>query len=78
MAGDTNDKLDAFLHDRITRTTERVSVASDGKEGDAGSGQTAISADGRFVAFTSLANNLVPADTNAGTMNDGLDERREQ
>ena len=73
VAGDTNDKLDVFLHDRVTRTTERVSIASDGTQGNAGSGQTAISGDARFVAFFSLANNLVPGDSNAGNANDGLD-----
>jgi Tol biopolymer transport system component len=44
--------------------TERVSVDSAGVQGNAGSGGAAISADGRFVAFTSLASNLVVADTN--------------
>src|SRR2546425_1663307 len=44
--------------------TERVSVASDGTQGDAGSDAPAISADGRFVAFHSFANNLVAGDTN--------------
>src|SRR4051794_34670593 len=43
---------------------ERVSVASDGTEGNSGSFEPAISADGRFVAYTSVASNLVPEDTN--------------
>lgn len=47
--------------------TERVSVASDGTEGPSHSVSPAISADGRYVAFTSRASNLVPADTNAGS-----------
>jgi len=42
----------------------RVSVASDGAEGDGGSYDPFISADGRFVAFHSRATNLVPGDTN--------------
>src|SRR5205823_7255077 len=45
-------------------TTERVSVDSAGNEGNGGSGGTAISADGRFVAFSSYATNLVAGDTN--------------
>src|SRR3989442_15756675 len=45
-------------------TTERVSVDSAGTQGNAGSSQPSISADGRFVAFTSDATNLVPGDTN--------------
>ena len=44
--------------------TERVSVASSGAEADSVSDMPAISADGRFVAFVSLASNLVPDDTN--------------
>src|SRR5439155_408211 len=45
-------------------TPERVSVDSAGNEGNGGSGGTAISTDGRFVAFSSYATNLVPGDTN--------------
>src|SRR5215208_5655648 len=45
-------------------TTERVSVSSNGKQGNFYSLGPAISADGRFVAFASDASNLVPDDTN--------------
>jgi len=48
--------------------TSRVSVASDGRQGNADSQSfepPAMSADGRFVAFTSFASNLVAGDTNA-------------
>ena len=55
-------------------TLVRVSVASDGTEGDDDSGSTGvpddppgISADGRFVAFSSDATNLVADDTNNRT-----------
>src|SRR5262245_16125332 len=44
--------------------TEWVSVSSDGTGGNNQSDMPAISADGRFVAFVSLADNLVPDDTN--------------
>jgi Tol biopolymer transport system component len=44
--------------------TSRVSVASDGTQGDDESGIAAISGDGRYVAFHSAASNLVPGDTN--------------
>src|SRR5438094_1790918 len=68
VPGDTNGEPDVFVHDRQTGTTERVSVASDGTEGNppagAGNGKPAISAAGRFVAFDSSASNLVPGDTN--------------
>jgi hypothetical protein len=45
-------------------TTERVSVSSNGTEGNKSSDDPAISADGRYVAFYSYASNLVPGDTN--------------
>lgn len=44
--------------------TSRVSVASDGTQGNERSDDPAISADGRYVAFQSWASNLVPGDTN--------------
>jgi len=46
-------------------STTRVSIASDGAQGNGFSGAAAISADGRYVAFWSEATNLVPGDTNA-------------
>lgn len=64
ITNDSNQRGDIFVYDRITDTTERVSVASNGAEGDAHSTYPAISADGRYVAFRSDATNLVPSDTN--------------
>src|SRR5204863_310450 len=64
VPGDTNKAADVFVHDRQTRTTERVSVDSAGNQGSWGSGAPAISADGRFVAFCSASPNLVAGDTN--------------
>src|SRR5205809_2220282 len=75
VAADTNGVSDVFVHDRQTGTTERVSVASDGAQGNGSSGLVtfafppALSADGRFVAFLSAATNLVagdPADARGG------------
>ena len=54
---------DIFVHDRQTGQTTRVSVASDGTQGNAWSFHPAISADGQYVAFYSLASNLVSGDT---------------
>ena len=65
VAGDTNAATDVFVRDRKTHTTERVSVSSAGVEGNAPSYNASISADGRFVAFYSLASNLVANDTNS-------------
>ncbi len=62
--GDTKWKNDVFVHDRDTGVTSRISVASDGTEGNDDSFAPAISADGRYVAFTSTATNLVSGDTN--------------
>lgn len=64
VEGDTNRYLDIFVHARDTGQTERVSLASDGTEAIHRSDEPSISADGRFVAFRSEANNLVADDTN--------------
>ena len=65
VSGDTNLHSDIVVRDRRTGTTERVSVGPDGVQGNGDVGEeSAISADGRFVAFASQATNLVPGDTN--------------
>jgi Tol biopolymer transport system component len=63
-ADDTNNSSDVFIYDQLTGQTSRVAISSDGTPGNAGSGHTTVSADGRFVAFDSYASNLVDADTN--------------
>jgi Tol biopolymer transport system component len=64
VAGDTNGAEDIFVHDLNAGTTTRVSVATGGTQGNGDSTLPAMSADGRFVAFNSNANNLVAGDTN--------------
>jgi Tol biopolymer transport system component len=64
VSGDTNNFRDIFVHDRQTGQTTRVSVASDGTQSNQHSYNPSISADGRFVAFESVASNLVSGDTN--------------
>ena len=64
VSGDTNGVSDVFVHDRKTGQTTRVSVASDGTEANSFSDAPSISASGRYVAFFSLASNLVSGDTN--------------
>ncbi len=49
---------------QATDTTARVSVASDGTQGNKESFTTSISADGRYTAFMSNASNLNSVDTN--------------
>ena len=65
VTGDTNGVGDIFVHDRVTGTTDRVSVSSTGAQGNAYSRMPAISLEGRFVAFESLASNLVGGDSNS-------------
>ena len=67
VTGDGNGAHDVFVHDRTTGTTERVSVDSGGTQGNSHSFGATISADGRYVAFNSYANNLVSGDGNGTT-----------
>jgi Tol biopolymer transport system component len=66
---DTNDAQDIFVRDLRTGVTRRASVNSNGIEGNGdiftASYSAAISGNGRFVAFTSSSNNLVPGDNNS-------------
>jgi len=64
VENDSNAKVDIFVHDREAGITERVSVSSGGEQANNASLYTAISADGRYVTFSSSASNLVPGDTN--------------
>ncbi|TMB65513.1 MAG: hypothetical protein E6J43_11900 [Chloroflexi bacterium] len=64
VPGDTNGRWDGFVRDRVAGTTERVTVSSDELEGNGDSWVNGISDDGRFILFTSSADNLVPGDTN--------------
>jgi VCBS repeat-containing protein len=65
VAEDTNARSDIFVYDRDTKTTELVSITSDGTQGNGYSYESSISGDGRFVTFLSSADNLVAEDTNA-------------
>ncbi|MGI5522832.1 S8 family serine peptidase [Micromonospora sp. CA-259024] len=64
VAGDGNGTYDAFLSDRWNGAVERISVSTEGVEGNGVSGDSSPSRDGRIVAFYSDASNLVPDDTN--------------
>ncbi len=63
--GDRNQKMDAFIRDRMRGKIQRVSISSRSKEADGDSFATGMSASGRFVVFSSDATNLVPGDVNA-------------
>jgi Tol biopolymer transport system component len=63
VPGDSNRSSDVFVRDRTTGLTARVNVSTTGTQGNGYSARAAISADGRFVAFESVASNLVPGDS---------------
>jgi Tol biopolymer transport system component len=65
VAGDTNRLSDVFVRDTLAHTTRLVSVGLKGQSGNNGSLLSDISSDGRSVAFTSDASDLVPHDTNS-------------
>lgn len=62
--GDGNTYRDIFVRDMSAGTTRRISLTSGQNQGNGDSTQAAISGDGKFVAFVSLANDLVTGDTN--------------
>jgi Tol biopolymer transport system component len=62
--GEVDERDRLYVHDRRTGGTSAVSVDSAGVEADASSSAPTISGDGRYVAFTSHASNLVSGDTN--------------
>ena len=64
VQGDNNGTEDVFVYDRVAGTNERVSVSTLGVESNGDSYGPAISADGRYVAFTSSASNLTTVDGN--------------
>lgn len=67
VPGDTNGAWDIFVFDRTHRTTERATVSSSGTQANNASTGPKLSADGRFVAYTSGASNLDPTDINSGS-----------
>lgn len=70
VATDPNGLDDVFVRDLVAGTTELVSAPEGGAAGSDGPSETVstISADGRFVGFTSEATNLAPtAVTGEGT-----------
>ena len=62
VSGDVNASTDVFVRDRQAGTTTRVTVNSNGEEADKGGSEPSISANGRYVVFSSNANNLMVED----------------
>lgn len=64
VTGDNNGTLDVFVRDILAGTTVRASVDTAGGDPNGPSSFANITADGRFVAFRSLASDIVPSDRN--------------
>ena len=64
VAGDTNEWGDVLVRDRLLGTTERANVSNEGLQANLPGYLLKFSADGRYVVFSSCADNLVPGDTN--------------
>lgn len=66
VSGDSNGVADIFLRELSTGKLSRVSVSSSEAQANGESGFPSLSGDGRWVAFSSRASNLVGGDTNGG------------
>ena len=64
VPGDTNNQMDVFRKDLWTGAVVLVSRSAAGGQGNFQSDSPVLSADGRYMAFRSYANNLVAGDTN--------------
>src|SRR5262249_10132676 len=64
IAGDTNGVADVFVRDLVSNSTVLVSVSTNGGAANGVCRGSTMTADGRYVAFVSAANNLVADDTN--------------
>ncbi|WP_165449553.1 TolB family protein [Krasilnikovia cinnamomea] len=64
VAGDTNASSDVFIRDLVRGTIRRINITSAGHQSQGLIDDSSISDDGRYVAFTSAASDLVPGDTN--------------
>jgi len=67
VEGDLNGMMDVFVHDRKRGVTTRVSVDSEGGEGDDISLLPSLSRNGKLVTFHSYASNLVEGDLNGSS-----------
>lgn len=65
---DTAKYFDVFVRDLVAKKTYRISTAWNGQNGNAMSFRAEISGNGQYVAFTSLATNLLPGLTSHGSI----------
>jgi Tol biopolymer transport system component len=63
VPGNSGDVFQVYVRDRKLHTTQQVSVSPTGAPGRTDSRNPVISADGRYVAFSSRAENLVPGES---------------
>ena len=71
VASDTNNSTDVFVHDMQTGATLRLSTSAAGGQADNHSYFPSISADGRYVTFTSYSGAIVSGDNNNYCDTDG-------
>lgn len=64
LEGDANNFSDVFVTDRVAGTVQIVSVSNDKEQANHVNGGAVISGDGRTIAFSSMASNLVTNDFN--------------
>jgi Tol biopolymer transport system component len=64
VPGDSNGLTDIFVRDQQSGLIRRVNTSSSGEQANGSCADPAISGNGRYVVFSSLASNLVPDDTN--------------
>jgi Tol biopolymer transport system component len=64
LGADMNATSDIFIHNRATGVTELVSRSTAGVAGNGNSTIPSVSDDGRYIAFLTLATNLLTGDTN--------------
>lgn len=67
VTGDSNGKRDVFIYDNLNSTVRRLNLSQQGAEGNAASNNPSISGNGRYVAFSSDATNLILGDVNGFT-----------
>lgn len=65
VPGDTNSREDIFIRDRLSGAILRVSLSTSRAQANRGSESAVISANGEWIAYQSLADNLVTGDTNS-------------
>jgi Tol biopolymer transport system component len=67
VLSDTNGVRDVFIFDNLTSTVRRLNRSQQGAEANGASNTPALSGNGRYVAFSSEATNLILGDVNGFT-----------